>query len=172
MTSKAPPSGSSAPWRSRAVALARRGHDRVETAHALLWLARVHARQNATGAARDAFAAARELVSDVGQSCMGSLVSLLELELETVDQPARPHPIQDGDQPSDAELRVLRLMPADLTYREMAQHLCVSSTPCALTHGGYIASSEPPPASRSSPQPASAVCSNTRSRRVEHCASS
>ncbi len=110
----------------RAVALARRGGDALELAHALLWLARVHARQNDAGGGRDEFEAARRLVPDLGRSSLRALARAVEVELESVEQKPSPSPIREGDELSEAELRVLRLMPADLTYREMAQHLYVS----------------------------------------------
>jgi LuxR family transcriptional regulator, maltose regulon positive regulatory protein len=108
----------------RAVTLARRAGDRTEVAHTLIWLARVHARQNDAGGGRDAFDAARELLPEIGGSSMRSLVSSLELELATTSSPAIRG--LEGDALSEAELRILRLMPGDLTYREIAGELHLS----------------------------------------------
>jgi LuxR family transcriptional regulator, maltose regulon positive regulatory protein len=108
----------------RAVALARRGGDRVEQAHALAWLARVHSDQRDPTGARDALQRARELVPDAGRS-------ILQIPLRTVEQqlgqPSRPRATQQSDQrPTDAELRVLRLLQSDLSYREIAAELFLS----------------------------------------------
>ncbi len=108
----------------RAVALARRGGDRVEKAHALLWLARLRVRQHDPGGARAALQAAHDEMPELGEPGLRPLVRVLEQEL--VGAAPAPSPVREGDALSDAELRVLRLLPSDLSYREMARHLYLS----------------------------------------------
>jgi len=108
----------------RAVRLARRGGDRLEVAHALVWLARFRARRGEADQGQDALAVARNLLPELGDSAMRSLVRALEAEL-AARQPAEPGPV-DGDPVSEAELRVLRLLSGDLSYREIGQHLHLS----------------------------------------------
>ena len=67
----------------------------------------------------------RDAVPDLGDTAMGSLVRALALRSEA-DDPAAALATGDGEALTDAELRVLQLLPGDLTYREMAQHLYVS----------------------------------------------
>jgi LuxR family transcriptional regulator, maltose regulon positive regulatory protein len=108
----------------RAVALARRGGDRVEHAHALAWLARVRNDQRDPTGARDALHRARELVPDAGRSILQIPVHAVEQRL---GRPSRPRATQQTDQsPTDAELRVLRLLQSDLSYREIATELFLS----------------------------------------------
>jgi LuxR family transcriptional regulator, maltose regulon positive regulatory protein len=107
----------------RAVVLSRRGGDRVEMAHALLWLAALRAQHGEADLCAVAIAAARELVPDLGRPVMSRLVDHLGLraQLRGSDDSARgPGTV------SDAELRVLRLMPGELTYREIAGQLFLS----------------------------------------------
>jgi LuxR family transcriptional regulator, maltose regulon positive regulatory protein len=104
----------------RAAALAHRGGDRVENAHALVWLARVRADQGDLGGALAALEAAAGFT--VGGSAHQRAVAGLEQELGAA--PGR-RPTESASL-SDAELRVLRLFPSDLSYREMAEHLYVS----------------------------------------------
>jgi LuxR family maltose regulon positive regulatory protein len=108
----------------RAASLARRGGDRAEHAHVLVWLARVRARQRDIAGAHAALDRARDLVPGLGVSCLKQLVDLLEQEL-AAGPPRRPA-AQSSEPLTDAELRVLRLLPSDLTYREIAQQLYVS----------------------------------------------
>ncbi len=108
----------------RAVTLSRRAGDRVEMAHTLVWLAAVQVRQGDSQAGRDAFAAARELVPGIGLSSMRSLVK--KLSLDTLPTLGGPPPAGQADSLTEAELRVLRLLPGDLTYREMADRLYLS----------------------------------------------
>jgi LuxR family maltose regulon positive regulatory protein len=108
----------------RGAALARRGGDRVEYAHALVWLARARARQLDTSGAHAALGAARELVPELGESCLKELVDALAHDIGAAGP--RRAPTESSEPLTDAELRVLRLLPSDLTYREMAQHLYVS----------------------------------------------
>jgi LuxR family maltose regulon positive regulatory protein len=108
----------------RAATLTQRGAGRTETAHALVWLARARTRQRDTAGASEVLAAARGLVPDLGRTSMRRLVEALERELGT-GRPG-PAPAREGEPLTEAELRVLRLLSGDLTYREMANHLYVS----------------------------------------------
>ncbi len=109
----------------RGVALARRGGDLIECAHALLWLARLRARQHDRAGAAAALAAAREAVPELGEPSLRGLLHTVELELADDDHAAIP--ASDEEEPlSDAELRVLRLLPGDMTYREIAANLYLS----------------------------------------------
>jgi len=108
----------------RAVMLARRGHDRVEIAHTLLWMARFRLYSHDREGSREALDAARELVPDVGRVSMQRLVQELELELAD-HRPAR-NPPGAGEPLSEAELRVLRLLPGELSFREIGQRLHLS----------------------------------------------
>jgi LuxR family transcriptional regulator, maltose regulon positive regulatory protein len=105
----------------RAAALAHRGGDRIENAHALVWLARVRADQGDLGGAWTALEAANSFTA--GGSAHQRAVAALEQELGAA--PSR-RPPAEGDTLSDAELRVLRLLPSDLSYREMADYLYLS----------------------------------------------
>jgi ATP/maltotriose-dependent transcriptional regulator MalT len=108
----------------QAVALARRGGDRLEQAHALTWLGRARARQGDMGGARAALDSAREFVPELGVSCLTDLVHALEHELGGAS--ADRAPAQASEPLTEAELRVLRLFTSDLSYSEMADHLYVS----------------------------------------------
>ncbi len=106
----------------RAAALARRGGDRCESAHALLWLARARADQGDLVGARTALDDANSFTT--GGSSHRRAVAALQQELD-----AAPHDDEPAAEPealSEAELRVLRLFPNDLSYREIAGHLYLS----------------------------------------------
>jgi LuxR family transcriptional regulator, maltose regulon positive regulatory protein len=107
----------------RAVRLAGRGRDRVEMAHAFVWLAAARSRHDDAHAAARAFADARTLVPGVGESSMRGLVGQLFATSPTA--PRQPAPSQ-VEAISAAERRVLALMPGDLTYREIAGQLYLS----------------------------------------------
>jgi LuxR family transcriptional regulator, maltose regulon positive regulatory protein len=119
----------------RAVALARRGGDRIEHAHALAWLARVRVDQRDPAGARDALERARELVPDAGRSILQVPVQMIERQL------GHPRVHQDAprsDQPlSKAELRVLRLLQSDGSYREIAAQLFLSHN-TVRTHARHL----------------------------------
>jgi LuxR family transcriptional regulator, maltose regulon positive regulatory protein len=119
----------------RALVLTRRGEDRLEHAHALVWLARLRARERDLTAAHAACEAARRLVPELGVSILPALVGMLERELEG-SQPKTDVP-PPGEPPTPAEMRVLRLMPTDLSYREIAQHLYLSLS-TVRTHARHI----------------------------------
>jgi LuxR family maltose regulon positive regulatory protein len=119
----------------RGAALARRGGDRMEYAHALVWLARVRARQQDISGARAALDSARALAPGLGESSLTRLVDALEQELGTGRSTRSP--ALSSEPLTDAELRVLRLLPSDLSYREIAQHLYVSLNTCR-THARRV----------------------------------
>jgi hypothetical protein len=105
-----------------AATLARRGGDRIEIAQALLWLGRCRARAGDAGGAADALAAAR---SQLGGARVPGLVKL-EAALETeVAGPGPPESVPGDDPLGGDDLRVLELLPGDLTYREIAERLGV-----------------------------------------------
>ncbi len=109
----------------RAAVLSGRGGDRMQCAHALVWFARVRARQGDSVAARSALEQARELVPQLGTTVMCAQIALLEDELP--DAPSRqPTAAEAGDPLSDAELRILRLLVTDLSYREIGEQLHLS----------------------------------------------
>lgn len=109
----------------RAVSLARRGGDKLECAHALVWMARLRVLQGDRRGAAELMRDAREVLPGLGDTAMRSLIGALELQPpgEEADAVAA---FAEGEALTHAELRVLRLLPGDLTYREMAQQLYVS----------------------------------------------
>jgi LuxR family maltose regulon positive regulatory protein len=104
-----------------AVTLARRGGDRIEVAQSLLWLGRCRA------AAGDADGAARALDTAHGQldgARVPGLVRIAEALEAEIGDAARQEP-EDGATLTDADRRVLELLPSDLSYREIADRLAV-----------------------------------------------
>jgi LuxR family transcriptional regulator, maltose regulon positive regulatory protein len=101
-----------------AVTLARRGGDRIEIAHALLWLGRGRARAGDAAGAGDALEAARTELAGARVPRLVPLIEALEAEL-----PATPPPAAATNELSAAELRVLELLPSELGYREIAARL-------------------------------------------------
>jgi ATP/maltotriose-dependent transcriptional regulator MalT len=124
-------------WLEHAAALARRGADRIEIAHSLLWLGRSRVRAGDTGGAAEALDTAR---AALGGALVPVLVPLVEaLEAEIRDAPPAPEPELDADanEPSPSELRVLELLPTGLTYREIASRLELS-LPAVRAHNQRI----------------------------------
>jgi LuxR family maltose regulon positive regulatory protein len=117
----------------RAVTLARRGGDRVEIAHALLWLGTARARLGDRDGGNAALARARDVL---GGRTVEGLVATFDALARELGQPTPPA-ATTGEPLSDAELRVLRLLPTDLTYREIARKLYLSLN-TVRTHAGRI----------------------------------
>ncbi len=108
-----------------AVTLARRGGDRIEIAHALLWLGRCRARAGDETGAADALRAARGQLAGARVAGLVALTNGIEQEVRRL--PASPaEAAVDGGALSAAELRVLELLPSHLTYREIAGRLYLS----------------------------------------------
>jgi LuxR family maltose regulon positive regulatory protein len=120
----------------RAAALARRGGDSIEIAHALLWLGTARARLGDSDDANAALARARDVVG--GKTIPGLVVSFEALARELGAPTAAPAVGAEQPEPlSDAELRVLRLLPTDLTYRQIAGELYLSLN-TVRTHAGRV----------------------------------
>jgi hypothetical protein len=89
----------------------------VETAYALVWLARARADQRGASGAAAALDAAREAVPSLCGPVLQRPVVAIEREAG-VERPGPP-PARAGDPPSEPEERVLRLLTGDLGYGEI-----------------------------------------------------
>ena len=111
---------------ARSLVLYRRGQAPVETANALLHLARVHVRQRTDAVARDEIDEAAMLI----RSCPdpGPRVRrLLSQARGRSPMEARSTPrLTGGEELSEGEFRVLRLLASDLTQREIGAELYLS----------------------------------------------
>ena len=110
---------------SRSLVLNRRGQAPVETANALLHLARVHVRQGHDAVANDETNEAAMLI----RACPdpGPRIQRLLAQAEARDHRAvRGTSRQTGDELSEGEFRVLRLLASDLTQREIGAELYLS----------------------------------------------
>jgi LuxR family transcriptional regulator, maltose regulon positive regulatory protein len=111
----------------RAATLARRSGDAIEIAHALLWLGRGRAGVGDAAGAADALEAARAQLAGARVPALVALFEALEAEVRVGPvQATAESPSGDGELLSAAELRVLELLPTDLTYREIAGQLYLS----------------------------------------------
>ncbi|MBV9001046.1 MAG: AAA family ATPase [Solirubrobacterales bacterium] len=119
----------------RSILLARRGGDKLECAHALVWLARLRARQGDRAGGRSALDEARRLLRELDGSSLRSLLDLAWRELGETDDRAELSPSDESL--TEAELRVLRLLPTDLSYREIAREMYVSLN-TVRTHAQHI----------------------------------
>jgi LuxR family maltose regulon positive regulatory protein len=108
----------------RAAMLSHRGGDRVETAHALVWLARARADQRDAAGAKAARDAAREAVPSLCGSALQRLAAAIERDIGI--ERSGSAAAQEGEPLSESEVRVLRLLSGDLTYREIGRHLYLS----------------------------------------------
>jgi LuxR family maltose regulon positive regulatory protein len=111
---------------ARSLVLYRRGRAPVETANALLHLARVHHRQDLYVVARDEVEEARMLV----RSCPDPGPRILRLIARAQGHlriPGRATPAPAGsDELSDRELGILRLLAGELTQRQIGSELYLS----------------------------------------------
>ncbi|HUA50032.1 MAG TPA: LuxR C-terminal-related transcriptional regulator [Solirubrobacteraceae bacterium] len=111
---------------ARSLVLCRRGQAPVETANALLHLARLHARGGHAAVANDEIDEAEMLI----RSCPdpGTRIQrLLSQARSRAHAPARVAARPSGaDELSDGEFRVLRLLASDLTQREIGAELYLS----------------------------------------------
>jgi LuxR family maltose regulon positive regulatory protein len=106
---------------ARSLVLYRRGQAPVETANALVHLARVHLKQELDVVARDEIQEARMLV----RSCPDPGPRILRLIARAGPQRAAPPPA-GSDELSERELGVLRLLASELTQREIGSQLYLS----------------------------------------------
>jgi LuxR family maltose regulon positive regulatory protein len=107
----------------RAVDLARRGHSRPETAHAILARAMVRtAAGEADGARADAAEARAMLEGAVGARRLQRMLAVVEEGLAAAEEPAAV----PGGELTDRELAVLRRLTGDGSAREIAADLYVS----------------------------------------------
>jgi LuxR family maltose regulon positive regulatory protein len=110
-------------WLEHAATLARRGADRIEIAHATVWLGRSRVRAGDVGGAAEALDATRAALAGALVPALVGLVETLEAEIREAPAPAAPDPGADGEPLSPEELSVLELLPTGLTYREIAERL-------------------------------------------------
>jgi LuxR family maltose regulon positive regulatory protein len=104
-----------------AATLARRGADRIEIAHAMLWLGRCRTRAGDAGGAADALDAARAALDGALVPGFIKLIDVLESEIQELPAPPPPRPVDATL--SAVELNVLEQLPSDLTIREIAERL-------------------------------------------------
>jgi len=109
---------------ARSLVLYRRGRAPVETANALLRLARVHRRQGHDAVANDEIDEAAMLV----RSCPdpGPKIQRLLAQASAHAGARGPAPPSGVEELSEAEVRVLRLLASELTQREIGAELYVS----------------------------------------------
>jgi LuxR family maltose regulon positive regulatory protein len=111
---------------ARSLVLYRRGQAPVETANALLHLARVHFREGHDALANDEISEAAMLI----RSCPDpgpKIERLLSLARGRIHTPARGGPPTTGvEELSEGEFRVLRLLASNLTQREIGAELYLS----------------------------------------------
>ena len=112
-------------WLEHAATLARRGADRIEIAHATVWLGRSRVRAGDAGGAAEALDAARAALGGALVPALVSLVEALEAEIREAPAPVPPDPGANGEALSPEELSVLELLPSGLTYREIAERLAL-----------------------------------------------
>jgi LuxR family maltose regulon positive regulatory protein len=112
-------------WLEHAATLARRGADRIEIAHATVWLGRSRVRAGDVGGAAEALDATRAALGGALVPALVGLVETLEAEIREAPAPAAPDPGADGEPLSPEELSVLELLPTGLTYREIAERLAL-----------------------------------------------
>jgi LuxR family transcriptional regulator, maltose regulon positive regulatory protein len=108
----------------QAVALVRRGREGSDIALMLLHLGRLRLRQSDREAARDALNAARSALEVAGLPRITRLDRELSRELGSAGRKSGDR--SAANELTEAELRVLRMLPYELTYREIAGRLFIS----------------------------------------------
>ena len=134
-------------WLEHAATLARRGKDRVEIAHATVWLGRSRARAGDVGGATEALDATRAALAGAHVPVLATLVEALEAEIREAPADVRADPEADAEPLSPDELNVLELLPSGLTYREIAERL-----EAPARHGPQAWPAHPPQARRRDPR--------------------
>ena len=119
----------------RGLTMANRGRDVAEITHALLALGLARARVGATADAADALVRVRELLASREVPRCARLAGGLQAELGS--EPVQLPEVALGEPLTDAELRVLRLLPTDLTYGDLAGVLFLSKN-TVRTHAQRI----------------------------------
>ena len=110
-------------WLEHAATLARRGKDRIEIAHATVWLGRSRARAGDPGGAIEALDATRAALAGAHVPVLAALVDALDAEIREAPAPVPAEPEAEAEPLSPDELSVLELLPSGLTYREIAERL-------------------------------------------------
>jgi LuxR family maltose regulon positive regulatory protein len=110
-------------WLEHAATLARRGADRIEIAHATVWLGSSRVRAGDVGGAVEALEATRAALAGAHVPVLATLVDALDAEIREAPAPPQPDPDADAEPLSPDELSLLELLPSGLTYREIAERL-------------------------------------------------
>jgi LuxR family maltose regulon positive regulatory protein len=111
---------------ARSLVLYRRGQAPVETANALLHLARVHVREGQDAVARDEIDEAAMLIRSCPDPGPRIQRLLSETRWRTPTAARGMSPPTGLDELSEGELRVLRLLASNLTQREIGAELYLS----------------------------------------------
>ena len=111
---------------ARSLVLSRRGQAPVESANALLHLARLHRRQGQASVADDEIEEAAMLVRSCPDPGPRIQRLLLHAQASANAGTRRPQRGQVAEELSDGELRVLRLLASELTQREIGSELYLS----------------------------------------------
>ncbi|MET0685729.1 MAG: LuxR C-terminal-related transcriptional regulator [Solirubrobacteraceae bacterium] len=109
-----------------AATLARSGGDHIEVAQSLLWLGRCRAALGDRAGAEEAGRAAAALLDGAHVPVLAELAAALASELPATAHAPSDSEADEDQQLSPAELRILELLPSDLTYREIASRLHLS----------------------------------------------
>jgi LuxR family maltose regulon positive regulatory protein len=110
---------------AQGIALARRGDAKFDLSYELLTHAEVKGALGDRRAAKDMLREARQAVESCADpGVLPELVARVERRLRLVSRNATPTPYEEDL--SDRELAVLRLLPTDLTQREIGEALYVS----------------------------------------------
>ena len=112
---------------ARAVTLARRGVASIEIAYSLLTLAATRHRQGRGDEARRIYSEARDAVAKCEDpGTLREAVRRVERQMHPATRPRTARPDGVGEDLSQAELSVLRLLRSELSQREIASELQLS----------------------------------------------